>query len=236
MRSKFKGSLASGPWDDLVMDQNVSEVVLDQQVPTCGSGLLEKKENLSKPDSSVTQNDMNILHFSLWILTHPHGSKTLKILLNRHFSMCLSLPSGGPSVSAAKRSVSCPLPPSACSRLGRWRRQQGQLRHGHRSVCVCTPLLACLFICYDICDLALTFLCFSPQGKREDSSNQATWWLWWQAGSQGPVTLTLWGQSTSSNNLTLLDSKSALACWPTSVEALFKASPINVMKSWEPPP
>ncbi len=131
MHNKFKGS----PWDNLVKDQNVSEretVVLDQQVPTCGLGLLEKKENLSKPVSSVTQNNMYILYF----YTRSHVSKTLKLLLNLHFSMCLSLPSGDPSVSAVKRSVSCPLPPSACSRLGRWCRQQGQLRHGHRSVCV----------------------------------------------------------------------------------------------------
>lgn len=139
------------------------------------------------------------------------------IIAERSLSMSLFCPAGGSSVPAVERSVSRPLPPSPCSRLGRRCRQQSQLWHGYRSVGVCAVcVLPCLLYA-----MILSFThCLSvylhppPQGKQEGSSNQATWWLWWQAGSQGPVILTLWGPSMSRNKQISLDPSGIwLTCW-----------------------
>lgn len=139
--------------------------------------------------------------------------------LNVHFTP-LSSPLGGPSVSAVKRSVSRPLPPTAGSRLGRWRGQQSQLWHGHRSVCVCSnassrPGAAS--------HSHVTFVSLRPsyQGKPEDSSSRATWWLWWQAGFQGPVTPTSWGQSVSPKEQTY----TTVTCWSAGVGVYGNATP-----------
>lgn len=83
-----------------------------------------------------------------------------------------------------------------------------------QSVCLyaSSRLLICMIRSYS----HNTFVSLHPphQGKQEDSTSRATWWLWWQAGFQGRVTLTLWGQSVSRNNQTLLD---WLTCWSASV-------------------
>lgn len=112
--------------------------------------------------------------------------------------------SGGASVPAAERRISCSFPPSSCSRLGRWCWQQGQLWHGNRSVCVCVWCLLPSSSSW----ILIIFTHISLQGKQEDSSSQETWWLWWRAGSQDPVTPTSWGQWAPSIYAFLPDPKS----------------------------
>lgn len=127
--------------------------------------------------------------FCKWIVNPVTGSKTYQSWPQ----MAILFSTGGPSVAAVKGSISCSFPPSSCSYLGWWCWQQGQLWHGNRSVCF-SPSLNLNNV------LLLQFSLCSMQGKQEDSLRRVTWWSWWRAGSQGPVTPTSWGQWASSDN------------------------------------